>query len=88
VSESPTNQTPVDTDAPAGDLAHLADSADSADAVVSSVEPTGHPAVDEVLASLQGLEQRPSTEHVQVFESAHDRLRAALADAGSASPDA
>lgn len=46
-------------------------------------EPTGDPAVDEVLASLEGLDARPLAEHVEVFESAHDRLRAALADAGS-----
>ena len=45
-------------------------------------ERTGHPAVDEVLASLAGLEERPVAEHVAVFEAAHDRLRAALADAG------
>jgi hypothetical protein len=81
VSESPTNPSPVDTEAPADDLVDRADA-------TPGVEPTGHPAVDEVLASLQGLEERPSTEHVEVFESAHDRLRAALADAGSASPDA
>ncbi len=43
---------------------------------------TGHPAVDEVIASLDGLEDRPVGEHVAVFESAHERLRAALADAG------
>ena len=47
-----------------------------------SPQPTGHPAVDEVLASLTGLEHRPVAEHVAVFETAHDRLRAALADAG------
>jgi hypothetical protein len=46
-------------------------------------EPTGDPAVDGVLASLEGLESRPLAEHVAVFEAAHDRLRAALADAGS-----
>ena len=43
---------------------------------------TGHPVVDDVVASLAGLEDRPVSEHVEVFESAHDRLRAALADAG------
>jgi hypothetical protein len=46
---------------------------------------TGHPEVDEVIASLEGLENRPLPEHVAVFESAHDRLRAALADAGDPS---
>jgi hypothetical protein len=44
----------------------------------------GHPAVDEVLAGLDDLDSRPVSEHVAVFESAHDRLRGALADAGCA----
>ena len=47
-----------------------------------SAETTGHPVVDDVVASLAGLGERPVSEHVEVFESAHDRLRAALADAG------
>ncbi len=42
---------------------------------------TGHPLVDDVLASLEALEGRPLAEHVTVFEDAHDRLRGALADA-------
>lgn len=49
---------------------------------LSRPEPTGHPAVDEVLASLEGLEDRPVGEHAAVFESAHDRLRAALTGDG------
>ena len=49
-------------------------------------EPTGHPAVDEVLASLGSLGSLPVAEHVRVFESAHDRLRSALADAGDDRP--
>jgi hypothetical protein len=44
-------------------------------------QPTGHPAVDAVVASLEGLEDRPVAEHVGVFDSAHDQLRAALFDA-------
>jgi hypothetical protein len=44
--------------------------------------PTGNHAVDEVLGSLEGLADRPVDEHVAVFERAHDRLRAALSDAG------
>ncbi len=47
---------------------------------------TGHPAVDDVLASLDGLDGRPVTEHVAVLETAHDRLRAALADDRPPSP--
>ena len=42
----------------------------------------GHPVVDEVLASMAGLEDRPAVEHVAVFEAAHDRLRGALSEAG------
>ncbi len=49
----------------------------------AEVEPTGHPDVDAVVASLAGLDGRPVSEHVAVFESAHDRLRSALADAGN-----
>ena len=39
--------------------------------------------MDAVLASLDDLDGRPVAEHVAVFESAHDRLRSALADAGN-----
>jgi hypothetical protein len=45
-------------------------------------EPTGHDAVDEVTASLAELDGLPVDEHVGVFESAHDRLRAVLASGG------
>jgi hypothetical protein len=47
-------------------------------------EPTGNAAVDAVVASLDGLEDRPVDEHVAVFEAAHDALRGALADAANA----
>jgi hypothetical protein len=43
-------------------------------------------AVTRVLASLEGLDELPVDEHVAVFEAAHDRLRSALADAGSREP--
>lgn len=43
---------------------------------------TGHPAVDEVLGSLDGLAGRPVDEHVAAFEQAHESLRRALSDAG------
>lgn len=36
------------------------------------------PVVGDVLASLDGLEERPVTEHVAVFERAHEALRSAL----------
>jgi hypothetical protein len=43
---------------------------------------SGDDRVDAVLASLSDLDDRPVAEHVPVFESAHDRLRDALARAG------
>ena len=43
---------------------------------------TGHPAVDEVLRSLEGLDGRPVDEHVAAFEDAHEVLRRALSHAG------
>jgi hypothetical protein len=46
------------------------------------VESTGNEAVDDVLRSLDTLEGRSVGEHVAVFESAHEALRAALANAG------
>ena len=49
---------------------------------------TGHAAVDRVVASLDGLGERPVSEHVAVFEAAHDTLRNALADAGNAASGA
>ena len=39
---------------------------------------TGDARVDDVLASLAELEERPVGEHAAVFEQAHERLRAAL----------
>lgn len=43
---------------------------------------TGHPAVDEVLRSLDALGNAPVDEHVAVFESAHEQLRRTLQGAG------
>ena len=37
--------------------------------------------VDDVLADTAGLDARPVSEHVAVYEAAHDRLREALARA-------
>ncbi|HET6626508.1 MAG TPA: hypothetical protein VFG63_08960 [Nocardioidaceae bacterium] len=45
-------------------------------------ELTGNPTVDSVLESLERLERTPVSEHVEIFESAHEKLRGALADAG------
>ncbi len=49
-----------------------------------SMEPveTGHPAVDEVLRSLNALDDRPVDEHVAAFEQAHEELRRTLSGAG------
>ncbi|WP_372733673.1 hypothetical protein [Nocardioides sp.] len=44
---------------------------------------TGVPAVDEVLASMAEVTQRPVHEHVEIFGRAQDQLRRALDDAGS-----
>lgn len=48
-----------------------------------AVERSGHADVDAVLDSLGALEGTPVAEQVAVFEAAHDKLRAALADAGN-----
>ena len=39
---------------------------------------TGNAAVDEVLETLESLDDAPVDEHVAVFERAHEQLRAAL----------
>jgi hypothetical protein len=39
---------------------------------------TGVPAVEEALARLEGLEERPVDEHPAVFEAVHTSLRAVL----------
>ncbi|QIK76424.1 hypothetical protein [Nocardioides piscis] len=44
----------------------------------ASGDRSGGSAVDDVLASMQGLADRPVHEHVAVFEQAHERLRRAL----------
>ena len=59
----------------------------SAVAPAAEIEHTGNPVVDSVLDSLRELDQVPVSEHVAVFEAAHDRLRGALADAGEPPAD-
>lgn len=44
---------------------------------------TGNEAVDQVVSSLEQLEGAPVVEHVQVYETAHEKLRGALADGGT-----
>ena len=46
-------------------------------------ETTGLPEVDDVLADIAGVQERPLEEHPAAFEEAHDRLRRALDDAGT-----
>jgi hypothetical protein len=54
-----------------------AQSADAAPVEVERVR-TGVQRVDEVIAAVEELEQRPIEEHVGVFETAHEQLRRAL----------
>jgi hypothetical protein len=41
----------------------------------------GHPQVEAALEALAALDDLPVAEHAEVFQAAHDRLRAALTDA-------
>jgi hypothetical protein len=59
----------------------------SAVAPTAEVAHTGNPVVDSVLDSLRELDRVPVSEHVALFEAAHDRLRGALADAGDPPAD-
>lgn len=43
---------------------------------------TGVRGVDDVIAAVESLEERPLEEHVGVFETAHSELRRALDDTG------
>jgi len=52
--------------------------------VPEQAESTGVPAVDEVLQRVSQVAERPVSEHVEVFERAHEQLRRAL----DAQPDA
>lgn len=44
----------------------------------ASVPATADPAIDEALAAVEALEDRPTDEHLAVFERAHEQLRRAL----------
>lgn len=69
--------------------AHVAPAQEAVQGVPQQLpDGTGHPEVDRVLGSLDGLDERPVAEHVAVFEAAHDTLRNALADAGNDSSGA
>lgn len=54
------------------------ESVQTAGAPSETPAPTGHGAVDGVLASLSALADLPAEEHVAVFERAHEQLRSAL----------
>lgn len=62
------------------------DPADEVAAAEDTTESTGHPVVDEVIASLRQLETAPPSERVAIFEDAHRKLREALADAADEAP--
>ncbi len=47
---------------------------------------TGDVEVDAALVSLRGLDDTPVSEHVAVFERAHETLRRTLAGAGQGRP--
>lgn len=60
----------------------LEDTPEEAAARAPGVVETGNPAVDEVIASLEGLDNVPVDEHVALFEQAHEQLRRTLSGAG------
>lgn len=57
---------------------HDAETVDASAAVEPERVRTGVAGVDEVIAAVEELEDRPLEEHVGVFETAHDQLRRAL----------
>jgi hypothetical protein len=76
VNEQFDHQTAHDSGSPDGEFRE-------AEAEVEvETQSTGNEDVDGVLRSLDDLESRPVEEHVAVFESAHERLRAVLSGAG------
>jgi len=77
----------ADETAPATEVPEAAEP-DLSAAAPSRVEHTGNPVVDSVLDSLEELDRLPPSEHVAVFEAAHERLRGALSDAGEPPADA
>lgn len=52
--------------------------AGSAETSVVRPASTGHPAVDEVMRSLEQLDDAPVGEHAGIFERAHETLQQAL----------
>lgn len=60
----------------------LEDTPEEAAARAPGLVETGNPVVDEVIASLEGLDAVPVDEHVALFEQAHEQLRRTLSGAG------
>ena len=78
MTDYPTSQAPEDLDT--GGLDDVPE-----EAPAESPEPTrtGVPAVDDVLADVERLDEVPLEEHLPAFERAHEALRSALdADPG------
>lgn len=73
---------PVDDVADERHAALLQDSPEEAAARAPGLVETGNPAVDAVIASLEGLDAVPVDEHVALFEEAHEQLRRTLSGAG------
>jgi hypothetical protein len=82
--EEPVGEAPsVHVEEPVEDLVdEPAAEPEVAEVAPDEAERTGHPAVDEVLRSLEALAGQPVDEHVAAFEDAHERLRRALSTAG------
>jgi hypothetical protein len=60
----------------------LADTPEEIEARAPGLVETGNPVVDDVIASLEGLDGVPVDEHVSLFEQAHEQLRRTLSGAG------
>jgi hypothetical protein len=80
--DQPAEADPADRAEDAVEESQVDHGEDPADVDPGARASTGHPAVDEVLRSLEGLDGRPVDEHVAAFEQAHEVLRRALSDAG------
>ena len=70
---------------PDGPASHMEETGDeetrvqaSTVAAAPSYEPTGVESVDQVLAEVAAVAETPVSDHVEVFERAHEQLRRAL----------
>jgi hypothetical protein len=76
--DSPTDQTSYGE--PAGDPAY-------GEAAEEPVAEGAHPLVEETMARLDGLRERPVGEHAEVYADLHERLQNALVEADAESGD-